>query len=129
MNVLDRNISEIVKSNELQRELMSEYFKATGKHRFLDNCSKCIRETILEIKKTIFMTQCDYKLKKGIQVYWGKRSMHLSQETLTNEIAREFLADNKKHIAYFDELPTTAIPEQVPTKQVEPKKKKTRIKK
>lgn len=76
------------------------------------NCGDCLyrffNEKVRKYKnknKITTMTKTTYRLKKGAVVNFKQKKIHLTEATLTDELAKQYLKDNPSGIRYFEYAP------------------------
>lgn len=111
-------------------EIESLYTQVLDKKFVRTSCNDCYHDAIIEmicyIKKHGKMKEkCAYKLKNGVllQMEFGSSDFYVN-ETLTDEIAEQYLAKYPGNILFFAEYPENW--EERAAKKVEKKKKKSK---
>ncbi len=111
-------------------EIESLYTQVLDKKFVRTSCNDCYHDAIIEmicyIKKHGKMKEkCAYKLKNGVllQMEFGSSDLYVN-ETLTDEIAEQYLAKYPDNILFFAEYPEDW--KESAAKKVEKKKKKSK---
>lgn len=111
-------------------EIESLYTQVLDKKFVRTSCNNCYHDAIIEmicyIKRHGKMKdKCAYKLKNGVllQMEFGSSDFYVN-ETLTDEIAEQYLAKYPDNILFFAEYPEDW--EERAAKKVEKKKKKSK---
>lgn len=111
-------------------EIESLYTQVLDKKFVRTSCNDCYHDAIIEmicyIKKHGKMKEkCAYKLKNGVllQMEFGSSDLYVN-ETLTDEIAEQYLAKYPDNILFFAEYPEDW--KERAAKKVEKKKKKSK---
>lgn len=111
-------------------EIESLYTQVLDKKFVRTSCNDCYHDAIIEmicyIKRHGKMKdKCAYKLKNGVllQMEFGSSNFYVN-ETLTDEIAEQYLAKYPDNILFFAEYPEDW--EERAAKKVEKKKKKSK---
>lgn len=111
-------------------EIESLYTQVLDKKFVRTSCNNCYHDAIIEmicyIKRHGKMKdKCAYKLKNGVllQMEFGSSDFYVN-ETLTDEIAEQYLAKYPDNILFFAEYPKDW--EERAAKKVEKKKKKSK---
>ena len=111
-------------------EIESLYTQVLDKKFVRTSCNDCYHDAIIEmicyIKKHGKMKEkCAYKLKNGVllQMEFGSSDLYVN-ETLTDEIAEQYLAKYPDNILFFAEYPDDW--KERAAKKVEKKKKKSK---
>lgn len=107
---MDIDIKKILNSSDdvvsKNIEILSElYYKNTGR-KLNKSCPSCVREMILTLKSVYNMSS--FKFKKPNVQYKNKRGdkKTISNSTMTDEGAVEFLKTNTERIGLFSEYPS-----------------------
>lgn len=102
IEILDGNKNDVSENIDL---LAQDYFEKTGK-KLNKGCTSCIIEMLLTLKNQYKMTQ--FKFKRRAATYKNKKGdkTTISNSTMTDEKAVEFLKTNPKRIELFSEYPS-----------------------
>lgn len=102
INILEGGDTVIFKSIEL---LIKDYKEKTGK-KVNSSCPSCVRVVILTLKNIYKMV--NFKFKRPSASYKNKKGdkTTISNSTMTDEKAIEFLKTNPERIRLFSEFPT-----------------------
>lgn len=102
IEILDGNKNDIINNIDL---LAKVYFEKTGK-KLNKGCSSCINEMVLILKNQYKMTQ--FKFKRHAASYKNKKGDRttISNSTMTDKKAVEFLKTNPERIKLFSVFPS-----------------------
>ena len=120
IDILDSNDKTIIDNIEL---LAKDFFQKKGK-KLNKGCPSCVREMILTLKNYYKMTQ--FRFKNKAVSYKNKKGdkTTISNSTMTDEKAIEFLKTRPDRISLFSEYPSNWKELIEGKKETEPEKEK-----